>query len=351
MRSRRSNGQLDAWEASAASARHVDEAGAVLLVASAGWTVFAWQRVGGDPWAPVGVVVGLAAAVGVGRALARVFPWLPAACVVAAGAGSVVVWGSQAWSPSSWDGPLGYANARAAFFVVVALAALQLAGVLGRLWPLAVGFAGLAGILPIAVRSKGATVLLVVGALVVLLGVRPGRRRLAVTAAGAIAGAVLLVTVVAGATHGPDAPAGDVLEEGLSTRRLTLWHESLQLIGEHPLTGVGPGRFRLASPTARRDADAAWAHHGFLQQGVETGVPGMVLAVALVVWGFVALGRAHGPLSPAAAAASMAVAAHACVDYILHFPAVPIAAALLVGAGTAVARGEGLERRPQERSP
>ena len=141
-------------------------------------------------------------------------------------------------------------------------------------------------------------------------------------------------------------------KNGLSTRRLTLWHESLQLIREHPLLGAGPGRFRLVSPTARSDPDAAWAHHEFLQQGVETGLPGMVLAVALVAWGFVTLWRVSGPLSPSAAAALMAVGAHACVDYILHFPAVPIAAALLVGAGSAASRRR-LDTRTerQETSP
>jgi O-antigen ligase len=315
--------------------RRSDVAGLIVVTATAGWSIVAWLGVGGEPWGILGLLAAMTAAVVVGRVTARLVPWGAAACLVAVGAGLVAAWGSHTWSSSSWGGSLGYANARAAFFVVVALAALQLALASKRFRLLGLGLAAVAGTVPVAVRSKSASVLLVVAAVVFFLGLGEARRRLAVTMAGAIAGLVLLGTVIAGATHGPSAPAGDVLEERLSTRRLTLWHESLQLIGEHPLFGVGPGRFRLVSPTARRDPDAAWAHHGFLQQGVETGLPGMILAVALVAWGFVALWKVSGPLSPAAAAALMAVAAHACVDYVLHFPAVLMAAALLVGAGSA----------------
>ncbi len=315
--------------------RRLDVAGLILVVATGGWVIVAWLGAGGEPWGMLGLLAAMTAAVVAGRLATRLVPWAPAACIVAFGAGLVATWGADTWSSSSWDDPLGYANARAAFFVVVALAALQLAATSKRLLPLGLGLALVAGTVPVAVRSKSASVLLVVAVLVVLVGLGHARRRLAVSLAGTIAGAVLLGTLVAGATHGPSAPVGDVLEERLSTRRLTLWHESLRLIGEHPLIGVGPGRFRMVSPTARSDPDAAWAHHEFLQQGVETGIPGLVLAVALVTWGFVALGKVPGPLSPAAAAALMAVAAHACVDYVLHLPAVPIAVALLVGAGSA----------------
>jgi O-antigen ligase len=327
------------------SKRRLDAAGLVLVIAAGGWSILAWLGVGGEPWGILGLLAAVTAAVVAGRATARLVPWAPAACIVAVGAGLVATWGSHTWSSSSWGDSLGYANARAAFFVVVAIAALQLAVASKRLWPLGLGLAVVGGIVPVAIRSKSASALLVVAAVVFLVGLGEARRRLAVTMAGAITGLVLLGTLIAGATHGPRAPAGDVLEDRLSTRRLTLWHESMQLIREHPLIGVGPGRFRLVSPTARSDPDAAWAHHEFLQQGVETGLPGMVLAVALVGWGFVALRRVSGPLSPSAAAALLAVAAHACVDYILHFPAVPIAAALLVGAGSAASR-----RKPDTRT-
>jgi O-antigen ligase len=318
--------------------RRLDLAGSILVIAAASWTILAWLGAGGEPWGILGVLAAVTVAVVSGRVTARLVLWAPAACIVAVGAGLVAAWGSHTWSSSSWGGALGYANARAAFFVVVAIAALQVAVASKRWWPLGLGLAIVAGTVPVAVRSKSASVLLVVATLVVLVGLGHARRRLAVSIAGAIVGAVLLGTLIAGATHGPSAPAGDVLQEGLSTRRLTLWHESLQLIREHPLLGAGPDRFRLVSPTARSDPDAAWAHHDFLQQGVETGLPGMVLAVALVGWGFITLWRLSGALSPSAAAALMAVGAHACVDYILHFPAVPIAAALLVGAGSAASR-------------
>ncbi len=325
--------------------RRLDRSGVILAIMTGGWSILAWLGVGGEPWGILGLLAAMTLAVVAGRLTTRLVAWAPAACLVAAGGGLVARWGPLAWSSSSWDGPLGYANARAAFFVIVALAALQVAVASRRFWPFGLGLAVAAGIVPLAVRSRSASILLIVAAVVVVVGLGRARRRLSISLAGAIAGAVLLATLIAGATHGPGAPAGDVLEGGLSTRRLTLWHESLELIREHPLIGVGPGRFRLASPTARNDPDAGWAHHEFLQLGVETGLPGMVLAVALAGWGFVVLWRVSGPLSSSAAAALMAVAAHACVDYILHFPAVPIAAALLVGAGSAASN------RPPIRGP
>jgi hypothetical protein len=74
-----------------------------------------------------------------------------------------------------------------------------------------------------------------------------------------------------------------------------------------------------------------------LQQAAEQGVPGALLMAGLASWGFLALAAARRPPPVAAvgAAAFSALVVHASVDYILHFPAVPLAAAALLGAASA----------------
>jgi O-antigen ligase len=104
------------------------------------------------------------------------------------------------------------------------------------------------------------------------------------------------------------------------------------MLRTEPVTGVGPGRFKELSPTARRDQDRQWAHHGFLQQGAETGAIGLALLAGLFLWGFARLALSDGPARAVAlvSVAVLGLAAHACIDYVLHFPAVPLSACALV---------------------
>jgi hypothetical protein len=66
------------------------------------------------------------------------------------------------------------------------------------------------------------------------------------------------------------------------------------------------------------------------------------LLAGLAGWAFVALAasasRRPAPVAAAGAVAFAALAAHASVDYVLHFPAVPLAAAALLGVASARAR-------------
>jgi peptidoglycan/xylan/chitin deacetylase (PgdA/CDA1 family) len=118
---------------------------------------------------------------------------------------------------------------------------------------------------------------------------------------------------------------------GLAGRR-DLWREAYLVMAAHPVTGVGPGGFASTGPGARRDPDLRWAHHEFLQEGAETGAPGLVLLVLAFLWGFARLVAAPPDRVTALGAASLAVlGVHASVDYILHFPAIPAAAAVLLG--------------------
>ncbi|MFB3739104.1 MAG: O-antigen ligase family protein, partial [Candidatus Velamenicoccus archaeovorus] len=232
-------------------------------------------------------------------------------------------------------GPFGYRNATGAFYAQAAIAGLLLAATVRWLPVRLVAFLAAGGFALVAVigSSAAAASLAVVPIALLALGGRVWAR-VSVAVAGVLVLLVLAGTVVLGATYRPGSD-GEVVR-ALSERRLVLWHESLRLIADHP-GGVGPGRFRDVDPTARRDADARWAHNEFLQQGVELGWAGLVLTVLLFAWGFARLLVRPDPdvAVGLGAAALAALGIHASVDYVLHFAAVPLTAAALVGTAQA----------------
>ncbi|MGH2737774.1 MAG: polysaccharide deacetylase family protein, partial [Actinomycetota bacterium] len=77
-------------------------------------------------------------------------------------------------------------------------------------------------------------------------------------------------------------------------------------------------------------------HHGFLQQGAETGLVGLGLLVVLFLWGFWRLVLA-GPSGMAVmgAFALGGLGILACSDYVFHFPLVVAVTAGLLGAAVA----------------
>lgn len=75
------------------------------------------------------------------------------------------------------------------------------------------------------------------------------------------------------------------LEDPKSSGRITLWKKSIQLIKDHPITGVGPGNWKLAIPLYGEE-DSAWAtdlvlpshpHNVYIEVTSETGILGAVL--------------------------------------------------------------------------
>jgi O-antigen ligase len=98
--------------------------------------------------------------------------------------------------------------------------------------------------------------------------------------------------------------------------RLQLWQASLHLSAARPLHGYGLDHFALVLPDGLRavaaplgpiarsrmpDLLTAHAHNDFLEMGVETGIPGTLLLLALFVLGLCAAWRALDPVrSPAA---------------------------------------------------
>jgi O-antigen ligase len=314
----------------------LDRLGATLLLVYVG-TAFAAAAKGGDPWPVVALLLGSAAVLGIARAIGGLHRALVPAIVVVT---AVLVWlaADRAVGGGALGGPFRYRNADGAFFVQASIAASMIAAAVHR-WT--ARLLAIAAALPFAVIAAadsvaaGISLLVVAIALIGLAGTRAVR--VSVVLAGVALALVLAGTVVLGAGYrvGGDGP----LVRGLTERRLVLWHESLQIIGDHP-GGVGPGRFDEVSPTAIADQDARWAHNEFLQEGVELGWAGLALVVLAFAWGFVRLWAHPRPdLVVALGAASLAaLGIHACVDYVLHFPAVPLTAAALLGTAQAVPR-------------
>ena len=57
-------------------------------------------------------------------------------------------------------------------------------------------------------------------------------------------------------------------------KKISYWKETVKIIGQHPLTGVGPGNFSLKETRA--------AHNSYLQIWAETGIPGIVSWLMIV---------------------------------------------------------------------
>jgi O-antigen ligase len=183
--------------------------------------------------------------------------------------------------------------------------------------------------------------------------------RVAVAASGAaVLSMVATVVVLASAYRAGSEPGGvpRALGAMLTERRVMLWNDALRLFLERPLAGVGPGRFPVASAVARANPDTPWPHNEVLHFAAEAGLPGLLLVLALLAWGFARLWWGAGERGAAIAALALGAAGvHANIDYVLHYPAVPLALAALVGAGSAcgasrAGRGSADPRRAVSRS-
>ena len=311
----------------------LDGVGALLLLLYVGAT-FVASRKGGTPGPEVALILGAAVALIAGRLLGLVHRAIVPAAVVAMGA--VAVASGPLIGGGPLDGPFGYRNATGAFFVLATIAALMVAASVPRWWirvPAILAAVAFAILAAVDSAAAGLSLVVIVVALIGLFGSHGVRVSIVVVAT--LFGVIFAGTMVLGAGYKPR--LDNVVIHALKGRRLVLWHESLQIIVAHP-GGVGPGRFGEVSRTAMRDPDARWAHNEFLQQGVELGVAGLVILLSIVLWGFARLWVYPSPdmFVGLAAAALAALSIHASVDYVLHFPAVPLAAAALVGTAQAI---------------
>jgi O-antigen ligase len=326
---------------------HEEAIGLSLAAGLAAWILLAATRAGGSAGGPMALLAATALAYGVARLLATRWMAAPFVAIVAGSAIIAVLSWSDLTSDNPLAGPLGYQNANGAFFVQALVAAMIL-GSTSTSWvtrAMAAGAAVIFAAVPFVTGSTAAAAsalaVLVIGSLAIIGWWRSWM--VIALVAGLLA--ILLATMLLGASYAPrrEASAGFV-EESLTETRFALWHDALELTSRHPGTGVGVGRFAVASPVAAADPDRRHAHQEYLEMAAETGVIGGLLLVALVSWAVVRTGLRGGIGATLAAAGVTVLGIHACVDYILHFPIVPITSAVLAGAVTAEGRSATSDR-------
>jgi O-antigen ligase len=315
--------------------------GLVLAGAAAAWAYAVAAVSGGDADPFVALLAGVVCALVLGRVAASVHPTLTPVAVVALAV--VLAWrASDVLSAAPLSGPFGYANAKGAFFLQAAVASLMLAALARTDAAKGLGLIGAIGFgaIPFVVESWTPAVLVLLLPVSVLAARRSLFAKRLVVALTALFLVALALTVMVGSTYSArdrSDVVDRVVDSTVTERRATLWHEALQMLLDHPGKGIGIGAFQVFSLTAQSDRDARWAHNTFLQQGAETGFAGLLLLVAIFVWGFVSLRMAPtiDAVSVLGAVGLASLGIHASIDYILHFPAVPLTAAALVGAAGA----------------
>ncbi|MFB6946786.1 O-antigen ligase family protein [Streptomyces sp. NPDC060286] len=128
------------------------------------------------------------------------------------------------------------------------------------------------------------------------------------------------------------------LEGPLTAHRVQLWQDALELAGEHPVQGIGPGRFAALSPTVEQTVHSDGKPHSApLQQAAEQGVTGVVLLGSSFGWLLYVLW--HSPRSTAvvltAGTTLTALAVLASVGNALSLTPVTAGAGLLAGLASA----------------
>jgi O-antigen ligase len=331
---------------------------ALLLLGGCGWLLLAADATGGDAWGTCGILALVALSYGASRGLTRRIGLL-VPLLILVGAAVLALVNAPVLFSHPGGGPLGYSNAAGSFFMLAAAAGLI---VVARASDTPVRIAAACLSLPFAavpwLNGTFAATVLVSLLPLGLLARRPGAVRWSVAAGGACAMLSLVFVLLMGATYRPGAPPGaaaEAVDATLSTRRVMLWSDAVRLFVDHPLAGVGPGRFPLESPTARAHPDTAWPHNEVLHFAAEAGVFGVVLVIGLFACGFARLWSGAGDAGAAVAALALGAAGvHANVDYVLHYPAVTLVLAALVGTGSCLplhpAR-HGLDRPRRVRVP
>ena len=316
-------------EGDAATLRRRMIVGIAAFAAAIGWTFVAGAVSGGSPWPASTLLVACACTmVGAAALESRWTASVPRLAVAAAAV--VAATGGGTFGPRPDAGPFGYVNARGSFFALAAAAALMMLVADRRVLRLLGAVAAvLFALVPVQSHSWVAAALLVLP-LLALKATRPSLVQASIAGFELFLAIAIIASVAAGVVSGPD-------DRGQIGRRTALWHDALTIAAEHPVFGVGPGGFAKASPIARHDPDATWAHNEFLQSAAELGIPGAAAIVAVFAWTLSSLATRPAPdrVTAIAAAAVAMTGVHATVDYVLHEPAVALMTAALAGAGLA----------------
>ena len=110
---------------------------------------------------------------------------------------------------------------------------------------------------------------------------------------------------------------------GVGTRP-ELWRAAWTLWREHPIFGVGAGNFELEIPLTGLHGVKTHANSLYLQALVEGGIPLFAATLWLVIASIASFARdrLRSPFVAAAFAASIALAIHQIVDYLVFYPKV-----------------------------
>ena len=312
-----------------------------LLVAASGWAGVAWRV---DPltledqglWRAATTLTYANAAAGLlvplvllalGRQLARPSPAAAATtCVLLAGAGATLSRG-------------GAVALMAGLACLAVLTGVRLTG--RALAPPAIGAVlALVALAPSMPAGSGNRPALAVLGLLAGVGLAAALERAPVRAQVA----TVVLVLGAGAALVTLGPLETALQS-ISVGRLTLasadrraeTSAALDLVGDRPVTGTGPGRATLFFTGPDGQAVAArYAHNEYLQVLAELGAVGLALTVVLLgtLFRSVRAGRATAPspqLWAGGAAGLVALSVHSAFDFLWHVPAIPLAAAALVG--------------------
>ncbi|ROQ63434.1 O-antigen ligase [Streptomyces sp. 840.1] len=317
-----------------------DAAGAVILAACAIWSLIS---AAGRETRPEGVLLALlavAAGFACGRICGTLLPVATAAVAALAALAMAFVWRDGVpGATATTDTAPGYAGAAAGLLVLAAGAACCAAAAARReslrftLRLLALGTACASLVLGSAAGCAAA-----LGVLLCSVASSGVRRRLP-----ALVGLALAAGLVAGVSW---AVAGDVLPDGLTAslegrltgNRVRLWQDAAHLAGQHPLRGIGPGRFAELSATAHQSLHSDGKPHSApLQQAAEQGVVGVLLLGAAFGWLLYVLWRSPRgtPVVLTAGAALTALAVLAGFGNALSFTPVTAGAGLLAGLASA----------------
>lgn len=317
-----------------------DAAGALILAACAVWALIS---AAGRETRPEGVLLALlavAAGFACGRICGTLLPVATAAGAALAALLLALVWRhGMPGATATADHAPGQTGGAAALLVLAAGAACCAAAGAGSrgartaLRLLALGTAGASFALGSVAGFAAA-----LGVLVCSLAAVRTRRRLL-----GLGGLALVAVLVVGTSW---ALAEEVLPEGLTVslegqltrNRVELWQDAARLAEEHPVLGIGPGRFAELSPTAQQSLGSDGKPHSApWQQAAEQGVVGVVLLGAAFGWLLYALWRSPRSTAVvlAAGATLTALAVLASVGNALSFTPVTAGAGLLAGLASA----------------
>ncbi|WP_406492031.1 O-antigen ligase family protein [Streptomyces sp. NBC_00846] len=317
-----------------------DGAGAVILAACAIWSLIS---AAGRETGPEGVLLALLA-VAAGFTCGRICgTLLPVATATIAAAGALLMGllsrHGMPGATATVDTAPGHAGAAAALLVLAAgaaccaAAAARQAPLRCTLRVLALGAACAA----LSLRSV-AGFAAALGVLLCSLAAARMRQRLLGLAGLALAAGLAVATSWAVAADALPQGLMVSLEGPLTPNRVLLWQDALELAGEHPVLGVGPGRFAELSPTVEQTVHSDGKPHSApWQQAAEQGVVGVVLLGSAFGWLLYVLWRSPRTTAVvlAAGAALTALAMLASVGNALSFTPVTAGAGLLAGLASA----------------